>query len=129
MSAYEITDALLARLASAAGGGGGQLRQPEHGRTPRRAAGAVRAVGGGRVPGRLAQDVLARGGALLITADHGNCEVMRDPETGQPHTAHPRGRALHLDPGGARGPLREGGALEDVAPTMLGLLAWRSRWR
>ena len=28
------------------------------------------------------------GGALLVTADHGNCELMRDPETGGPHTAH-----------------------------------------
>jgi len=73
--------------------------------------------------GRIAEAVLARGGALLITADHGNCEVMRDPVTGQPHTAHttlPVPFLLVQD--GAPGTLREGGALEDVAPTILGLL-------
>ena len=73
--------------------------------------------------GRIAGAVLARGGALLITADHGNCEVMRDPVTGQPHTAHttlPVPFVLVQE--GAQGPLREGGALEDVAPTILGLL-------
>jgi 2,3-bisphosphoglycerate-independent phosphoglycerate mutase len=73
--------------------------------------------------GRLAESVLARGGALLITADHGNCEVMRDPETGQPHTAHTTLPVPFIwIQEGAQGPLRAGGALEDVAPTMLGLL-------
>jgi 2,3-bisphosphoglycerate-independent phosphoglycerate mutase len=73
--------------------------------------------------GRIAEAVVARGGALLITADHGNCEVMRDPVTGQPHTAHTtRPVPFLLVQEGARGPLREGGALEDVAPTILGLL-------
>ena len=37
---------------------------------------------------RVADAVLARGGDVLITADHGNCELMVDPETGEPHTAH-----------------------------------------
>ena len=48
---------------------------------------------------------------------------MRDPVTGQPHTAHTLNPVpLFLIHEGARGPLREGGALEDVGPTMLGLL-------
>ena len=38
--------------------------------------------------GRLVEAVQTMGGALLVTADHGNCEMMRDPETGGPHTAH-----------------------------------------
>ena len=38
--------------------------------------------------GRLARAITRAGGALLVTADHGNCELMRDPETGGPHTAH-----------------------------------------
>ena len=38
--------------------------------------------------GRIADAIAAAGGALLVTADHGNCELMRDPETGGPHTAH-----------------------------------------
>ena len=38
--------------------------------------------------GRIADAIAKAGGALLVTADHGNCELMRDPETGGPHTAH-----------------------------------------
>ena len=38
--------------------------------------------------GRIAEAIRKAGGALLVTADHGNCEMMRDPETGGPHTAH-----------------------------------------
>ena len=63
-------------------------------------------------------------GVTLITADHGNAEQMIDPKTGQPHTAHTTNPVpFHLideDLSGVK--LREGGALEDVAPTMLGLL-------
>jgi len=72
---------------------------------------------------RVCEAVLAKGGELLVTADHGNCELMVDPATGEPHTAHttnpvpiwwvtrnPRGRGL-----------RDGG-LADVAPTVLDLL-------
>jgi 2,3-bisphosphoglycerate-independent phosphoglycerate mutase len=63
-------------------------------------------------------------GRCLITADHGNCEQMLDPTTGQPHTAHTTNPVpFHLidqDSLGVR--LREDGALEDVAPTILGLL-------
>lgn len=63
-------------------------------------------------------------GRCIITADHGNCEQMIDPTTGQPHTAHTTNPVpLLLIDEAARGMnLREGGALEDVAPTMLGLL-------
>ena len=63
-------------------------------------------------------------GTTLITADHGNAELMIDPKTGQPHTAHTTNPVpFHLiDEGSLGARLREGGALEDVAPTMLGLL-------
>lgn len=62
-------------------------------------------------------------GALIVTADHGNLEMMRDPDTGQPHTAHTVG-PVPLVYVGVRGDaaLREGGALRDVAPTVLDLL-------
>jgi 2,3-bisphosphoglycerate-independent phosphoglycerate mutase len=62
------------------------------------------------------------GGALLITADHGNLEQMRDPETGQPHTAHTVGPVPFVYVGARSATLRAGGALRDVAPTMLDLL-------
>lgn len=63
-------------------------------------------------------------GRTLITADHGNCEQMIDLTTGQPHTAHTTNPVpFHLVDEAARGlKLREGAALEDVAPTILGLL-------
>ncbi|HYX28798.1 MAG TPA: 2,3-bisphosphoglycerate-independent phosphoglycerate mutase [Pyrinomonadaceae bacterium] len=63
-------------------------------------------------------------GTTLITADHGNCELMIDPKTGQPHTAHTTNPVpFHLiDEDSIGVKLREGGALEDVAPTVLGLL-------
>jgi 2,3-bisphosphoglycerate-independent phosphoglycerate mutase len=63
-------------------------------------------------------------GVTLITADHGNAEQMLDPKTGGPHTAHTINPVpFHLIDEESRGlKLREGGALEDVAPTMLGLL-------
>ncbi len=63
-------------------------------------------------------------GTTLITADHGNAELMIDPKTGEPHTAHTTNPVpFHLiDEESVGAKLREGGALEDVAPTMLGLL-------
>lgn len=62
-------------------------------------------------------------GAALITADHGNCEQMIDPETGGPHTAHTSNPVPFIlcDPD-FKGTLREMGALEDIAPTILELL-------
>jgi 2,3-bisphosphoglycerate-independent phosphoglycerate mutase len=72
---------------------------------------------------RAVDAVLARDGDVLITADHGNCEQMVDPVTGQPHTAHTTNpvpiwwASRH---GGGR-TLRDGG-LADVAPTVLELL-------
>lgn len=64
----------------------------------------------------------AAGGAMIVTADHGNCEVMIDPETGGPHTAHtlnPVPVALIGGPDGAE--LRDG-RLADLAPTILDLM-------
>ncbi len=74
--------------------------------------------------GRVVDTAIARDGGLIVTADHGNCEQMIDPDTGGPHTAHTtydveltvvdqryRGRTL-----------RPGGGLADVAPTLLEML-------
>ena len=73
--------------------------------------------------GEVASAIEAVGGALLITADHGNLEMMRDPETGQPHTAHTVGPVPLIYVGNrSDARLRDGGALRDVAPTMLALL-------
>ncbi len=71
--------------------------------------------------GRVVAAVRAAGGELLITADHGNVEKMRDEATGQPHTAH----TLELVPCvyvGRRASIAAGGSLQDVAPTLLAML-------
>ncbi len=77
--------------------------------------------------GAIVAAVRAQGGALLVTADHGNVEMMRDPETGAPHTSHTVGpvKLIHADWSAADGrhrQLRDGGALRDLAPTVLDLL-------
>lgn len=61
------------------------------------------------------------GGTMLVTADHGNLELMRDPQTGQPHTAHTVG-PVPLVLLGVEADLRSGGALRDLAPTVLALM-------
>ncbi len=63
------------------------------------------------------------GARLLITADHGNCEMMIDPETGGPHTAHTTNPVpLLVVADGETTPLRAGGALCDIGPTVLAML-------
>ncbi len=83
---------------------------------------AVEAVD--RAIGEIAQALAEVGGEMLLTADHGNLEQMRDPVSGQPHTAHTNG-PVPLVYVGRSARLRPGGALQDVAPTLLALLGLR----
>ena len=71
---------------------------------------------------QVVEKTLALGGQLLITADHGNCELMRNPD-GSPNTAHTTNLVhfLHVSPDPAGGKI-ESGILADVAPTLLALL-------
>jgi len=74
--------------------------------------------------GRIAAAVKQQGGALLVTADHGNCELMRDPATGGPHTAHTTNPVPVVVMRGAAagaGSIRDG-SLADLAPTLLDLM-------
>jgi 2,3-bisphosphoglycerate-independent phosphoglycerate mutase len=74
--------------------------------------------------GRIVDKILNAGGAVLLTADHGNAEKMVDEITGQPHTAHttnPVPFTLIINDG-LKYQLREDGILADVAPTALELL-------
>ena len=75
-----------------------------------------------RAIGEIEAAVREAGGALLVTADHGNLEMMRDPETGQAHTAHTVGPVPLVYVGSRPAKLRSGGALRDIAPTVLDLL-------
>ena len=74
--------------------------------------------------GQIVEATLAAGGSLIVTADHGNCEQMTDPETGGPHTAHTTFDVpLIVVEAGIEGKLlREGGRLADIAPTVLTLM-------
>ena len=72
--------------------------------------------------GRILPAAEATGTRLLITADHGNCELMVDPETGGPHTAHTTNPVPFVSVGTPNASFRSGGALCDVAPTVLDLL-------
>jgi 2,3-bisphosphoglycerate-independent phosphoglycerate mutase len=71
--------------------------------------------------GRIADSIRRAGGALLVTADHGNCELMRDPETGGPHTSHTTNPVPVVLLGGGDAALAEG-RLADIAPTLLELM-------
>ena len=74
--------------------------------------------------GRIVGAARAAGGAVLITADHGNCELMKDPASGQPHTAHTLNPVplVYVNDADRRVRILEGGRLCDVAPTMLDVL-------
>ncbi len=75
-----------------------------------------------RCLGRLVDAVEAAGGALMITADHGNVERMQDGDTNQAHTAHTLSRVPVLLVGGPQETGLRDGRLADVAPTLLALL-------
>lgn len=70
--------------------------------------------------GRVGEAVLALGGRVLITADHGNADEMQNPD-GSPMTAHTTNR-VPIIAAGCDGALRENGILADLAPTVLGLM-------
>jgi 2,3-bisphosphoglycerate-independent phosphoglycerate mutase len=75
--------------------------------------------------GRVYRAVKQRGGALLVTADHGNAEMLIDPATGGPHTAHttnPVPLILITDAPNGTVSLRPDGSLRDISPTILRLL-------
>ncbi|MEM1067228.1 MAG: 2,3-bisphosphoglycerate-independent phosphoglycerate mutase [Pseudomonadota bacterium] len=72
--------------------------------------------------GQVVTALAAAGGAMIVTADHGNCETMVDPETGQPHTAHTTNPVPVLVFGAPEGTRLTNGRLADLAPTLLALM-------
>ncbi len=123
MSAVEVTDKLVAAIASGkydaivCNYANGDMV----GHTGRFDA-AVRAVETlDACIGRVVDAAQRAGGEVIVTADHGNCEMMYDASTGQPHTAH----TLDVVPFvyvGRPATVTPGGALKDIAPTMLALM-------
>lgn len=72
--------------------------------------------------GRALAALETAGGAMIVTADHGNCEVMIDPVTGGPHTAHTTNPVPVVLVGGPAGARLRNGRLADLAPTLLDLM-------
>jgi 2,3-bisphosphoglycerate-independent phosphoglycerate mutase len=72
--------------------------------------------------GRIHAALREHGGSWILTADHGNAETMIDPVTKGPHTYHTTNPVPFIVVDEARKPLRQGGALQDIAPTVLGML-------
>jgi 2,3-bisphosphoglycerate-independent phosphoglycerate mutase len=72
--------------------------------------------------GKVLAAVEKAGGAMIVTADHGNCETMVDPDTGGPHTAHTTNLVPVVLYGGPAGATLADGRLADLAPTLLALM-------
>jgi 2,3-bisphosphoglycerate-independent phosphoglycerate mutase len=74
--------------------------------------------------GRIELAVRSKGGAMLITADHGNAEMMIDPVTGGPHTYHTTNPVpfIVVAENSKQFTLKSGGSLRDISPTILGML-------
>jgi 2,3-bisphosphoglycerate-independent phosphoglycerate mutase len=71
--------------------------------------------------GKVANEVLSKGGTVFITADHGNADKMYEPD-GSPFTAHTTNPVPFIVLGQGKVNLRDGGVLADIAPTMLNIL-------
>jgi 2,3-bisphosphoglycerate-independent phosphoglycerate mutase len=76
--------------------------------------------------GEIERAVRRRAGAMLITADHGNAEMMIDPATGGPHTAHTTNPVplIMASENAEKFSLRSDGSLQDISPTVLGMLGF-----
>ncbi len=76
--------------------------------------------------GRIYQALRPRGGAWVITADHGNAETMIDPTTGGPHTYHTTNPVpfVYVSENSGEMKLRQDGSLRDIAPTLLGIMGY-----
>ena len=125
MSAFELTEETLARLVAADDDfllvNFANPDMVGHSGLLRAAIQAVETVDD--CAGRLVDAVLAKGGAAIVTADHGNCERMIDEATGEPHTYHTVGPvSLFVIDGARYYDLHSWGRLADVAPTVLELM-------
>ena len=72
--------------------------------------------------GRLADAALAAGGSMIVTADHGNCEMMWDEDAASPHTAHTTNLVPVILVGAPEGTQLHDGRLADLAPSLLALM-------
>ena len=123
MSSVEVTDHLLSAI-----GQGYDLivvnyANPDMvGHTGNLAAATAACEAVDRGLARVVEALEGTGGAMIVCADHGNCETMVDPETGTPHTAHTLNPVPVILWGGPEGARLRDGKLGDLAPTVLALM-------
>jgi len=124
MSAFEVTDRLVEAIASERYAAivcnyanGDMVGHTGNFDAAKRAIEALDAC-----IGRVVDAARAHGAAVVITADHGNAERMHDETTGQAHTAHTRNLVPFVYAGRRTASLAGGGALRDVAPTLLAIM-------
>ncbi|MGR3662417.1 MAG: 2,3-bisphosphoglycerate-independent phosphoglycerate mutase [Paracoccaceae bacterium] len=123
MSAEEVTDRLVAAIENGYDLIVVNYANPDmvgHTGDLQAAIKAVEAVDHGL--GRVVAALEKAGGAMVMTADHGNCETMVDPVTGEPHTAHTTNLVPVAVFGGPEGASLRSGRLADLAPTLLELM-------
>ena len=123
MSAPEVTDHLVAAIAAGYDLIVVNFANPDmvgHTGDLDAAMAACAAVDAGL--GRAIEAVAAAGGAMIVTADHGNCETMIDPVTGGPHTAHTTNLVPVILFGGPADARLTDGSLADLAPSLLALM-------
>ncbi|MBI1418812.1 MAG: 2,3-bisphosphoglycerate-independent phosphoglycerate mutase [Limimaricola sp.] len=123
MSSVEVTDAFVAAIEKGYDLIVTNYANPDmvgHTGVLEAAIKAVEAVDRGL--GRVVAALEKAGGAMIVTADHGNCETMVDPETGKPHTAHTTNPVPVILFGGPKGARLHNGRLADLAPTLLDLM-------
>jgi len=123
MSAAGVTDALVAAIAKGYDLIVCNYANPDMvGHTGDLAAAIAACEAVDRGLTRVVAALRAAGGAMIVTADHGNCEVMVDPATGGPHTSHTTNPVPVILVGGPPGAHLRNGRLADVAPTLLQLM-------
>jgi 2,3-bisphosphoglycerate-independent phosphoglycerate mutase len=123
MSAPEVTDSFVAAIAKGYDLIVTNYANPDmvgHTGDLNAAIAACEAIDAGL--GRVLAALEKAGGAMIVTADHGNCETMIDPETGGPHTAHTTNPVPVALVGGPQGVALRDGRLADLAPTVLDLM-------
>jgi len=123
MSAAEVTDAFVGAIESGYDLIVTNFANPDMvGHTGDIAAAIKACEAVDRGLGRVIEALEKAGGAMIVTADHGNCEMMIDPETGGPHTAHTTLPVPVILVGGPKGATLREGRLSDIAPTLLQLM-------
>ena len=123
MSSVEVTDALVAAIAKGYDLIVANYANPDmvgHTGDLDAAIKACEAVDRGL--GRVVEAIEKERGSLIVTADHGNCEVMVDPQTGGAHTAHTLNPVPVILVGGPQGATLNDGCLADLAPSLLELM-------